>query len=66
MATSKTTRTTTTGDAPKRRAPRRRSVAHEDIAARAYAIFETEGGGDHVAHWLRAEQELHAPARRRR
>jgi len=63
-----TTTATGTADKPKRRpaAPRRRATTHEDIARRAYAIFETEGGGDHVDHWLRAEQELAAPKRRRR
>jgi hypothetical protein len=72
MASTRTRSTTTTtavADKPKRRAssaPRRRVTTHDDIALRAYAIFESEGGGDHVDHWLRAEQELAAPKRRRR
>ncbi len=33
-------------------------IGHEAIAARAFAIFESEGGGDHLDHWLRAEREL--------
>ncbi len=35
-------------------------VAHTTIAERAYAIFEAEGGGDSLQHWLRAERELAA------
>ncbi len=35
-------------------------AAHESIAERAYAIFESEGGGDSLQHWLRAERELAA------
>ena len=69
MATSRTRTKPSTGTTaqPKRRAaPRRRAVAHDEIAVRAYAIFEREGGGDHVDHWLRAERELTAAARRRR
>ena len=71
MASTRTRSTTTTtavADKPKRRAstPRRPATTHDDIALRAYAIFQTEGGGDHVDHWLRAEQELAAPKRRRR
>jgi hypothetical protein len=30
------------------------------VAERAYHLFLAEGGGDSVAHWLRAEQELRA------
>ena len=49
----------------KRQGGRRRAEAPgaatpADIAARAYALFEAEGGGDPVAHWLRAERELAA------
>jgi hypothetical protein len=35
-------------------------VTHEQIATRAYEIYESEGHGDghHVDHWLRAEREL--------
>ncbi len=35
-------------------------VAHATIAERAYAIFQSEGGGDSLQHWLRAERELAA------
>jgi hypothetical protein len=31
--------------------------SHEEIAERAYHIYEREGG-DSVEHWLRAEREL--------
>jgi DUF2934 family protein len=36
------------------------SPTHEQIAARAYEIFEERGAvaGDDVSHWLEAEQEL--------
>ena len=61
MATTRTRPKSAASEQPKRRTPaRRRAVAHEDIAVRAYAIFEREGGGDHVEHWLRAERELMA------
>ena len=35
-------------------------VTHEQIATRAYQLFEEEGfvHGNHVDHWLRAEREL--------
>jgi hypothetical protein len=46
--------------APKARAARRRRRApsHDAIAKRAYDLYLSEGGGDHVAHWLAAEREL--------
>lgn len=67
MATTRSRSATATTEKPKRRpTPRRRVITEDDIAARAYAIFESEGGGDHVDHWLRAERELATPARRRR
>ncbi len=56
----------TTQPAPRRtrKAPAAAAVpppaAHESIAERAYAIFESEGGGDSLQHWLRAERELAA------
>jgi hypothetical protein len=36
------------------------AVTHEQIANRAYEIFEQEGftHGNHLDHWLRAEREL--------
>ena len=36
------------------------SPTHEQIAVRAYEIFEERGSiaGDDVSHWLEAEQEL--------
>jgi hypothetical protein len=46
------------------------TVTHEQIAIRAYEIFEQEGfaHGSHLDHWLRAERELvnvaPAPAKR--
>jgi hypothetical protein len=52
----------TTPSAPRR--SRRRAAPtgarHEDIAVRAFLIAQAEGGGDPVAHWLRAERELTA------
>lgn len=35
-------------------------VTHDQIAVRAYEIFEQEGysHGNHLDHWLRAEREL--------
>jgi Protein of unknown function (DUF2934) len=37
-----------------------RNPTHEEIATRAYEIFEERGAiaGDDVSHWLEAEQEL--------
>jgi hypothetical protein len=36
------------------------TVTHEEIAARAYEIFQSRGGeaGSDLDDWLRAEQEL--------
>ncbi len=41
-------------------ATRKDAPTHEQIAARAYEIFEERGSiaGDDVSHWLEAEQEL--------
>jgi hypothetical protein len=36
-----------------------RSVAHDEIALRAYFLSQS-GGGDPISHWLQAERELHA------
>lgn len=38
----------------------RRAVAHHEIAARAYLIWEASGRqhGNDRAHWLQAEREL--------
>lgn len=68
------TRKTATKDAPR---PRVASTARqrkqttpttEDIAKRAYEIFEARGGvdGDHTSDWLQAEQELLRPQPRPR
>lgn len=35
-----------------------RQPSHEQIAERAYDIYERGQGGDHVEHWLQAEREL--------
>ena len=37
-------------------------LSHEQIAMRAYELFQQDGGvhGQHVDHWLRAESELKA------
>ena len=48
------------GKAPSRR--KRTAQApeptHDEIAERAHLMYLDEGGGDPVAHWLRAEGEL--------
>ena len=48
------------GKAPSRR--KRTAQApeptHDEIAERAYNSYLNEGGGDPLAHWLRAEGEL--------
>jgi uncharacterized Zn finger protein len=38
------------------------SISHENIAQRAYQIWEETGrrDGNETAHWLQAERELHA------
>ena len=45
---------------PKAPAPPPPGVSHEQIALRAYALFEQQGfqHGYHLDHWFRAEQEL--------
>ncbi len=66
--TAKAARSTTTrtakaaSPAPPRRRSARRAAApgHDAVAERAYQLFLAEGGGDSVAHWLRAEHELRA------
>lgn len=42
--------------------------SHEQIAQRAYEIYLERGGapGDPMQDWLRAEQELTAPAKKSR
>jgi hypothetical protein len=34
------------------------SVSHEEIAARAYDLYESDAPGDHLAHWRAAERQL--------
>ncbi|MFB3818096.1 MAG: DUF2934 domain-containing protein [Candidatus Methylomirabilales bacterium] len=45
-----------------RERPHQREASHEEIARRAYALFQERGGqhGDDLADWLRAEAELTA------
>jgi Protein of unknown function (DUF2934) len=45
-------------------ASNRKSPTHEEIAARAYGIFEERGSipGDDVSNWLEAEAELSSAA----
>jgi hypothetical protein len=45
-------------------ASNRKSPTHEEIAVRAYAIFEERGSipGDDVSNWLEAEAELSSAA----
>ncbi len=47
-----------TASAKTRRRPRRPAPSHEAIAERAYELYEAEGGGDHVEHWLKAERDV--------
>jgi hypothetical protein len=49
--------------APPAKASVRYQPTKEEIAARAYEIFQREGG-DEQANWLRAERELIARGRR--
>jgi hypothetical protein len=35
-------------------------LEHERVAVRAYEISLSDAGGDQLAHWLRAEEELRA------
>jgi Protein of unknown function (DUF2934) len=42
------------------RTTRRRKVTHDEIAERAYFIHLTDGVGDELENWLRAESELMA------
>jgi hypothetical protein len=51
------------GATVKRAATRKRStpasdVTHEQIAVRAYELYEAGAGGDAVEHWLQAEREV--------
>lgn len=50
-ATKKTTTTTTTTT---------KTVTHEQIAARAYAIYASGKGGTELQNWIQAERELKA------
>ena len=67
-STSKTTKTTVTPRVRKSRTPaeaiQMATVEPDAIARRAYELFLEEGQrhGADLAHWLRAEQELHAMA----
>jgi hypothetical protein len=64
--TQGTKKASTTESAPKRKAapaPRRRKGAvptPDQVAVRAYLLWEQGEPGDAAAHWLRAEQELAA------
>ena len=42
----------------RKRATRRRTPSHNEIAERAYFIHLEEGGCDELGNWLRAEDEL--------
>ena len=46
--------------APAKRDKMKAAPSHQAIARRAYELYEAEGGGDEVAHWLQAERELSA------
>lgn len=35
-----------------------RPADHDAIAKRAHELYQAQGGGDHVAHWLQAERDL--------
>jgi hypothetical protein len=49
---------TSAASAKPRGRPRRPAPSHEAIAKRAYELYEAQGGGDHVAHWLQAERDV--------
>jgi Protein of unknown function (DUF2934) len=38
--------------------PEVRPLGSEEVARRAYEIYESDDGGDPVENWLRAEREL--------
>lgn len=50
--------TTKKAPAKTRGEPRRPAPDHEAIAKRAHELYEAQGGGDAVAHWLQAERDL--------
>lgn len=55
------TKTTPAGATPKPRAtpkPKAQAVAPEQVAERAYELWESGADGDQLEHWLRAEREL--------
>jgi hypothetical protein len=39
-----------------------RSPSHDEIAARAYELYESNAPGDAAAHWLSAERQLTSPS----
>jgi Arc/MetJ-type ribon-helix-helix transcriptional regulator len=41
----------------------RQAPSHEAIAERAYELYDRGAPGDHVDHWLAAEQELRGASR---
>ena len=51
---------TTTSEAPKKTRKAKSGPSHDDIAARAYQIYQERGytPGDPMQDWLRAEREL--------
>jgi len=51
---------TTTSETPKKTRKARSGPSHDDIAARAYQIYQERGytPGDPMQDWLRAEREL--------
>jgi hypothetical protein len=58
-ATSKArAKTTAKAPAKPRGGPGRPAPSHNEIARRAHELYEAEGGGDHLAHWLQAERDL--------
>ena len=61
MPKAKTTSETTTKK-PRKAAAAKTAPTHDEIAARAYQIYQQRGytPGDPMQDWLRAEQELTA------
>ncbi len=53
-----TAKATVTASAKTRGRPGRPAPSHEATAKRAYELYEAQGGGDHVAHWLQAERDV--------
>lgn len=50
--------TTKRAPAKSRGEPSPPAPTHEAVAKRAHELYEAQGGGDPIAHWLEAERDL--------